>query len=95
MSISHANAVLRLNRHQASATPALKCACAFAACAFAVLVVLLLTAGVARAAGINPNQPIRLDGLDRRQCAGNWQRQDVNSALSILASAKMSAGSRS
>lgn len=90
MSISHANAVLRLNRHQASATPALKCACAFA-----VLVVLLLTAGVARAAGINPNQPIRLDGLDRRQCAGNWQRQDVNSALSILASAKMSAGSRS
>ena len=59
MSISHANAVLRLNRHQASATPALKCACAFA-----VLVVLLLTAGGARAAGINPDQPIRLDGLE-------------------------------
>jgi hypothetical protein len=33
-------------------------------CAFAALVVLGLTLGIARAAGVNPEQPIRLDGME-------------------------------
>ncbi len=60
MNISQENAVLLPSHHQAYATPALKRACAFTM----LVVVLGLTVGVARAAEINPEQPIRLDGLE-------------------------------
>jgi hypothetical protein len=59
MNTSHGNAVLPNSRRQAAAIAALK-----RARTLAVLIALGLTFGMARAAGVNPDQPIRLDGME-------------------------------
>lgn len=59
MNTSHGNAVSPASHRRAFAIAAGKLAFAVAA-----LVVLGLTFGVARAAGVNPDQPIRLDGME-------------------------------
>ncbi len=59
MNTSHGNAVLPDSRRRAAATAALK-----RARALAVLIALGLTFGMARAAGVNPDQPIRLNGIE-------------------------------
>ncbi len=59
MNTSHGNAVLPNSRRQAVAIAALK-----RARTLAVLIALGLMFGMARAAAVNPAQPIRLDGME-------------------------------
>lgn len=59
MNTSHGNAVLPNSGRQAVAIAALK-----PARTLAVLIALSLTFGMVRAAGVNPDQPIRLDGME-------------------------------
>ena len=59
MNISHGDAVLPNSRRQTATIAALK-----RARTLAVLIALGLTFGMARAAAVNPDQPIRLDGME-------------------------------
>ena len=59
MNTSHGNAVLTNSRRQATAAHAMK-----RVRIWALLIALSLTFGMARAAALNPVQPIRLDGME-------------------------------
>ena len=59
MNTSHGNAVLPNSRRQATILTALK-----RVRIWALLIALSLTFGMARAAALNPVQPIRLDGME-------------------------------
>lgn len=59
MNTSHGNAVLTNSRRQATAIHAMK-----RVRIWALLIALSLTFGMARAATLNPVQPIRLDGME-------------------------------
>jgi hypothetical protein len=59
MNTLHGNAVLPDSRRRAAAIAALK-----RVRTLTMLIALVLTFGMARAAGVNPDQPIRLDGME-------------------------------
>jgi hypothetical protein len=59
MNTSYGNAVLPINRYRAVVVVSMK-----RAQTLAMLIALGLTFGMTQAAGVNPDQPIRLDGLE-------------------------------